>query len=213
LNIAIIDDHQLFAQALQNTLQQQNETWVVRAFKSGDEFLASKFDNWQPEIVLTDLLMPGTNGVEMVQQASTLFTNKCQFILMSSVTDIYTVKNALRKGLRGYVVKDASLEELLVAIETVREGKLYVSSGLKETLFNHIFEEEQIVYQLTPKENAVLQRLCAGSTPKEIAYDMNLSIHTIKQYQKAVMKKLKINRTIDLVVFAMQKGLYTPPLQ
>jgi two-component system invasion response regulator UvrY len=87
-------------------------------------------------------------------------------------------------------------------------GGQFISPALEKSLIKSIFTEDQHVFHLSPREKEVLSLVCSGRTIKEMAYDMALSAHTVQTYQKKIMKKFKVNRTADLIVFAIQNGLY-----
>jgi len=211
MNIAIVDDHLLFAQLLKNNLLRSFKGSVIKTYSEPAVFLSTDFGEWLPEIVICDLIMPGMDGMEVVRKVRSLFGGKCKLIIMSGVTEIVTVRAALVKGANGYVAKDADLEELLIAINVVKDGGQYISAKLKENILGYMITGEPDVFSLSPKEKEVLQKFCSGMIPKEIAEDMNLSIHTINQYNKNIMKKFKVNRTTDMILLAIQKGLCTTP--
>ena len=119
----------------------------------------------------------------------------------------------MRQGVTGYVAKDASVNEIITGVRSVIEGIQYVSKDLNRGLLEQIFDEEPNSIHLTPKEKEVLQKFCYGSIPKEIAEQMNISIHTVNQYSKILKKKFKVNRTTDMVLYAIQKGICEPGLR
>jgi two-component system invasion response regulator UvrY len=117
----------------------------------------------------------------------------------------------LRSGASGYLCKDSSPEELADALITVYHGEPYIGESLRPSLLRNTLAEEQFVYNLSPREKEVLKLVCDGKTIKESAYEMELSVNTVQTYYKTILKKFNLNRTADLIVFAMQNGLYTPP--
>jgi len=208
MNIAIVDDHLMLAESLQGSLRKLVKNSDVRLFNKGSVFLRSDFEQWQPDIVITDILAPETDGLKMVETASSLLNN-CKFIFLSAISDATTVKSALRVGAKGYLTKGSSVDELILAIDTVNLGRQYIGKSLKEDLLNFMLADEKpIDSDLSPREKEVLQRICSGRTPKEIAFDMNLSLNTIQLYNNAILRKFNLNRTVDLVAFAIQRGLY-----
>jgi len=209
MKIALLDDHGLFAESIKNLVEHANSSHVVSIYNSAKDFLDSTIKSI-PDILISDILMKGMSGLELLAEVKKTFGENCKVILLSSITDIYTIKDAFKKGADAYVSKDAKKEELFEAIEKVSEGGQYINSSLKDRLFKHMFVEEEIIFHLTTREKEVLNRICKGSTPKEISADMKLSIHTVQQYIANIMQKFKVNRTTELVVFAIQKGLYNP---
>ncbi|MES2773046.1 MAG: response regulator transcription factor [Bacteroidota bacterium] len=210
MNIALIDDHLLLSEAVANALRQHMGNPEVRTFTNGTQFLSSNFASWQPHLVILDMLMPGPNGIEVMEIALKLLDKNCKFILLSSISDVFTIKNAIRKGASGYLSKDTPLDELLSAIAAVSQGEQYIGKNLRDGMIKYMFAEDQILFHLSPREKLVLEKICMGKIPKEIAIDTGLSLHTIQEYLRSVMKKFKVNRTTDLVVFAIQKGLHNP---
>jgi DNA-binding NarL/FixJ family response regulator len=99
------------------------------------------------------------------------------------------------------------------AIQSVLDGQQYIAKNLRDSLLNTVFTEDQVVYHLSPREKEVLRRVCSGCTIKEIAYDLKLSVHTVQYYHRSVLSKLKLKKTSDLIVFAMQNGMYIPSVK
>lgn len=213
MKICIIDDHQIITESLKKLLLRSTEVEVVDTYPDADTFLEAITAASLPDIIITDLLMPGTNGIELVEKVKETYKGaKVSMIILSSITDAQTIKKSLRAGADGFLSKNTSIDELMEAILTVREGKNYIAENLRKHLLDAVFTEEQVVYHLSPREKEVLHKVCSGFTIKEIAYDMNLSVHTVQYYHRNVMAKLKVKRTSDLIVFAMQSGLYIPDI-
>jgi len=200
----------LLSETLANVLENRIKDAQVKTFKNGALFLAANFKEWEPDLVIADMLMPGMNGVEVMDKAFLQFGRQFKFIFLSSIIDVHTIKNAIRMGASGYLSKETPIEEVLDAINAVLGGDQYIGKNLKDSLVKYVFAEDQVTFHLSPRQKEVLEMLCKGKTPKEIAYDTGLSQHTVQEYLKAIMKKFKVNRTTDLVVFAIQKGLYNP---
>jgi DNA-binding NarL/FixJ family response regulator len=210
MKIAIVEDHLILSQSLKQNIEHAIAKAEVRLFTNAASFLESDFGQWRPEIVLLDVMLPDMDGLQVLEKGILLLEGKCKFLMVSSVTDAYTINKAMKKGAKGYVAKGAPLHELIDAIQVIKDGRQYVSQALKDDLLNFMFSDDPAIVELSPREADVLQRICAGRTPKEIAYDMKLSIHTIQQFIKNILRKFGLNRTADLIVFAIQRGLYKP---
>jgi len=209
--IALVDDHPLLAEALKSILLLQPNVGQVKIYNSAAVFLAEKAVSL-PDIVITDLMMPETNGLKLVETCRSLYKDKIKLIVLSSITDVQTIKQVIRAGANGFLSKGSNMEELMEAIYTVNEGKQYIAKNLREVMLNTMFTEEQVIYHLSPREKDVLQKVCSGLTIKEIAYDLKLSTHTVQYYHRCILTKFKVKRTSDLIVFAMQNGLYLPDI-
>ncbi len=204
MNIAIIDDHKLLTDAIRFALKD----YELSVFNDPVCFLDATRQGFKPDIIITDLLMPQMSGIDLIEAIRKDKENPARIIVLSSVNDAQTIRHCLRKGANAYVSKDASLSELPDAIREVAGGNEFISFNLQKTLIKSMLTEDQYVYHLSPREKEVLQMICQGNTIKEIAYEMQLSAHTVQTYQKKIMKKFKVNRTADLIVFAIQNGLY-----
>lgn len=209
IRVAHIDDHLLLAQSVSSQLSKYDFIESIKIYGSPKEYLDNTPDP-QPDVIISDIIMPGMSGMDLLvllrQQ-----NKKAKIILLSSITEVQTIRHALRNGASGYLSKDASTEELADAIITVYNGDAFIGESLKSLLLRNTLAEERFVYNLSPREKEVLNHVCAGKTIKEAAYDMNLSVNTVQTYYKTILKKFNLNRTADLIVFAMQNGLYSPP--
>ena len=113
----------------------------------------------------------------------------------------------IRSGASGYLSKDTSADELKEAILTVFRGEPYVGESLRKKLVRNTLVEDRFLYNLSPREKEVLNFVCEGKTIKETAHIMELSANTVQTYYKTVLKKFNLNRTADLIVFAIRNGL------
>ena len=210
MKITIIDDHKLFSESLKNLLLSQDATHEVDFYFNAELFL----DNLPlelPDIIITDIVMPGKfNGLQLIEKCRELFSDKIKYIILSSVYDVQTIKKAIRLGAKAFLSKNILIEELNEAILMVNSVGHYVSKDLRDSIINTVFTEEQVIYHLSPREKEVMHYVCSGMTIKEIAFKLKLSKHTVQYYHNCVLSKLQLNRTSDLIVFAIKNGLYTP---
>lgn len=215
MRICIVDDHRLLTDAVEIVLRKSFPDAEIEIFNHPRSFLEALERGAQIDILITDLLMQGTTGIELIEVIRRKFGEWVKIIVLSSLGEAQTVRNALRSGANAFVSKESPLTELTSSIYAVQEGGRYISSVLEKNLVGSIFTEEQFVYHLSPREKQVLNFLCSGHTVKEMAYHMGLSNHTVQSYLKNIMKKFNVNRSADLIVFAIRNGLYhvNPPQQ
>lgn len=206
INIALIDDHQLLSKSLSNLLEKNEFIGTVKVYKSPKEYFR---DDPDIDIIISDLLMPEMNGIDLLAELKKR-NDKTGVIMLSSIIEVQTIRHALRNGASGYLSKDSSPEELAEAILAVYDNDTYVGESLRKSLIMNAIVEDRFVYSLSPREREVLNLVCSGKTIKETAGEMNLSINTVQTYHKNILKKFNLNRTADLIVFAMQNGLYNP---
>lgn len=213
MKITLIDDHILLSTSLKSLLN-SNGFSDVNQFNKAEDFLSYvKFQSDFPDVIITDLVMPDMNGLQFLEKIQQQYKGKAKIIVLTSMTNVQTIKQVIRAGANGFLSKASTIEELIEAIQYIQTGKQYIERSLRESLLNTVFTEEQIVYHLSPREKKVLQKVCSGLTIKEIAYELNLSAHTVQYYHRNVLAKLKVKRTSDLIVFAMQNGLYIPEIK
>ena len=212
MNIALVDDHLLLTEALRNLLLRMTEVENVVTFSSAEAFLESD-PLKSPDILIMDLMMNGISGLQLLDICRSTYPKDMKIVILSSLTDVQTIKQAIRRGANGFLSKSTPLDELKDAIIQINSGKQYIGKTVRESLVNSVFTEEQVVFHLSPREKEVLQKVCSGRTIKEIAFDLKLSAHTVQYYHRSVMDKLKVKRTTDLIVYAMQNGLYIPEVK
>lgn len=206
ITIALIDDHQLLVESLSNLLSKYEFVEEIKTYSSVKDFFA---DEAEPDIIISDILMPEISGIELLTLLKKQ-QKKTKVIMLSSITEVQTIRHAMRTGATGFLSKDTSADELADAVLTVFHGEPYIGESLRSSLIRNTFVEDRFVYNLSPREKEVLKLVCSGKTIKESAYEMNLSVNTVQTYYKAIMKKFNLNRTADLIVFAIQNGLYNP---
>jgi DNA-binding NarL/FixJ family response regulator len=208
ISIALIDDHHLLAESLSKNLSRYDFVGDIKIFKNPKEYLTAAHSP-EPDIIISDILMPEMSGIDLLLHFKKQH-KKVKIIMLSSITEVQTIRHAMRSGASGYLTKDTTSDELADALLTVYHGEPYIGESLRNSLIRNTFTEDRFVYNLSPREKEVLKLVCSGKTIKEAAYDMELSVNTVQTYYKAILKKFNLNRTADLIVFAMQNGLYNP---
>jgi len=209
MKIALVDDHPLLTQTLKNMFVKHPGVTEVRTYNSAALFL-SEMEAWKPEIAIIDILMPGINGIQLLERCKGI-EPKPKFIVLTSNADIPIVKQSIENGAMGFLSKASLFEEITEAIAEVMDGRQYIAKDLKDMLLKSLLvAEPEINTRLTPREKDVLVRICSGHTLKQIGEELGLSMNTVQYYHKNVMSKLKTKKTADLVVVAIQKGLYIP---
>lgn len=211
MNIALIDDHAILTESLKSLFENSKRFNEIRCYTSGLDFFKDS-TTFTPQIIITDLNMPEINGLDFSVQCKQKYKDNVKIIILSMINDEQTIKKMMRLGINGFVSKASGFKELYLAINNVFSNKNYISADLKEMMFKNLFTQDQIIYHLSPRENEVLKKICEGKTIKEIGYDLGLSPSTAQYYQKCIMRKFKLKRTSDLIVFAIKNGFYNPSL-
>lgn len=206
--VAIVDDHSLFARSLEKLINSFSNFRVLFHAKNGKEFKGF-IEEAQilPEIVLLDINMPVMNGFET---AEWIMANhpKIKILALSMEDDEQTILKMLRKGAKGYLLKDIHPEILNTALKELIERGYYHSEKVSETLLHSISpDEEGIILNFKENEMTFIQLACSEMTYKEIADIMDLSPKTIDGYRQDLFKRLKIKNRVGLVIFALKKNL------
>jgi DNA-binding NarL/FixJ family response regulator len=208
LNIVLIDDHVLLTQSLTCLLEKFDFITDIKTFQNPKQYLTAE-RGAEPDIILSEIIMPEMTGIELLSELENS-NAKAKIIILSSVVEIQTIRHAMRTGASGYLSKNINVEELKLALLTVHYGEPYVGESLRKKLVRNALIEDRFLYNLSPREKEVLNYVCLGKTIKEAAFDMQLSSNTVQTYYKSILKKFNLHRTADLIVFAIQNGLYSP---
>jgi two-component system, NarL family, response regulator NreC len=206
IKILLADDHTIVRQGLKLILSAHADMQVLAEAANGREAveLAAKL---HPDIVLMDVAMPEVNGIEATRQMVAANT-RIRILVLSMHKESVYVREILRAGARGYILKDAIDTELLTAIRSVARGDGYISPAVSGALLNDFRgNAANPIDLLSPREREVLQLIAEGKTNKEIATHLNLSVYTVDSHRGKVMEKLNLHSTGELVRFAMKQGL------
>lgn len=206
MKIALTDDHSILSSSIANMLLNRAVVETADVYETPNTLL-DNLVNGKYDILILDIMLPEMNGIDLLETIKSRGI-ETKVLFLTSIKEVPTIKRALRMGANGYLCKDCTIEELQEALMQVASGETYIGAGLRDSMFKNIITEEQSIYHLTPREKEVLQYICEGHTIKEAAFKMNLSYHTVQSYQKAIMRKFKQTRTVDLIVFAINNGLY-----
>ncbi|SRX54951.1 response regulator transcription factor [Aequorivita sp. CIP111184] len=206
--VAIIDDHSLFARSLEKLINSFSNFKVLFHANNGLDLQDHIIEGGAlPDIILLDINMPVMNGFET---AEWIMQNhpKIKILALSMEDDEQTILKMLRKGAKGYLLKDIHPEILNTALKELMEKGFYHSEKVSETLLHSISpDEEGIVLDFKENELIFLQLACSEMTYKEIADVMDLSPKTIDGYRQDLFKRLKIKNRVGLVIFALKKNL------
>ena len=195
VRVAIVDDHRVVACSLKAYLESFPEFVVVGIASSGEQLL-EHVEEWRPEIVLQDLLLPGgIDGVETTRRLRIEEPN-VRVVALTASTDKARMAAALRAGALGYVRKDAEPEVLLAALRSVARGRSYVDAP--DTVADEL---------LTAREAEVLRRLGRGESNKEISAALDISEETVKTHVAHLLGKLQAENRAQAAVHALRNGL------
>ena len=212
--ILLTEDHKILREGLKALLSVDPDIEVVGEAEDGR--MAIKYaDMYSPDLVLMDLSMPKTGGLEAIREIKR--TQPIIKILVLTVHDSEEyVQAALQAGADGYVLKDADRQELLSAIKHVLNGKRYLSPGISEKIIEGYLSSGGGTLKtktawdgLTHREKEILKLIAEGYQNKNIADYLCISLKTVEKHRANLMKKLDIHNTAHLTAYAMEKGMIT----
>ncbi len=206
IKILLADDHTIVRQGLKLILSAHSDLQVVGEAANGREAieLAAKL---KPDIVLMDVAMPELNGIEATRRMVEA-NGRLRVLVLSMHKEAVYVREILRAGARGYILKDAIDTELLNAVRSVARGDGYISPAISGALLNDYRQTvTDPIDLLSSREREVLQLIAEGKTNKEVATRLNLSVYTVDSHRGKIMEKLNLHSAGELVRFAMKHGL------
>ena len=212
MRVVLADDHTLFRAGLRALLEQLPDGQVVAEARDGREAV-HMVETHHPDLVLMDIAMPGLNGLEATRRLVKEFPAIRVLILSMHKSEEY-VWQALRAGAAGYLLKDADLAELALAITAVTRGETYLSPPISKHLIREYVQrvgaEETTLERLTPRQREILQLIAEGHTTKAIAQRLCLSVKTVETHRVQMMERLDIHDVAGLVRYAIRMGLVLP---
>lgn len=212
--IFIAEDHQLFREGLKSMLRSRGDIDVVGEAEDGLEAVR-QIRKVKPDLVLLDLSMPKMGGVSVMKEIKRELPDTRILALTIHESDQYVLE-AFDAGTDGYCVKDASRQELMIAIDSVLQGKPYISPGISDQVIEGYLtgrrrlKKESNWDTLTQREREVLKLLAEGYTNKNIGEFLHISIKTVEKHRANLIGKLDLHNVAQLTAFAMEKGLIEP---
>ncbi len=206
IRVLLADDHAIVRQGLKLILAAQPDFEVVGEAANGRE-AADLADKLKPDIVLMDVQMPELNGIEATRRMVTA-NSRIKVLVLSMHKEALYVREVLKAGARGYILKDAIDTELLSAMRSVARGDGYISPAVSGALLSDYRQQSSNPLDtLSTREREVLQLIAEGKTNKEVATKLNLSVYTVDSHRGKIMEKLNLHSAGELVRFAIKNGL------
>jgi len=206
IRILLADDHAVVRQGFKMILDAQPDMEIVGEAANGREAVQLT-ESLKPDVVVMDVAMPELNGIEATRRLADS-SPRTRVLALSMHKDSVYVREILRAGARGYLLKDAIASDLLAAVRAVAQGEGYISPGVSDAVLNdyrrHVTDPIDL---LTSREREVLQMIAEGKTNKEIATVLNLSVYTVDAHRGRIMEKLNLHSVNELVRFAVRNGL------
>lgn len=211
IKIVLAEDHTILREGLKALLSADPKFEIIGEVEDGREALRC-VDKLAPDLILMDLSMPRMSGMEAIREIKKRYPGTRVIALTVHKTEEY-LHTTLQAGADGYVLKDATHAELVLAIKNVMKGKSYLSPGVSEKVIEGYLQGKEGVIADSPwqtlsqREREVLKLIAEGYKNKEIAQDLCISLKTVEKHRANLMKKLDLHNAAALTVYAMEKGL------
>ncbi len=208
--IILADDHNIFRQGLKMLVQGRSDLRVVGEAADGMETL-ELVKELTPDLVILDISMPNMRGIETAREIKILQPDIKILILTMHKNREY-LYHVISAGAHGYLLKEDSEKELFSALETIRNGGIYITRHLSGEVAGDLAQVYQgrghpVFDPLTTREREVVKLIAEGKSNREISDLFYISIRTVENHRANIMKKLNLRRTADLVRYAFQRGI------
>jgi DNA-binding NarL/FixJ family response regulator len=207
----LADDHGIVRRGLKSLLESQPGYTVIGEAADGLEALRL-CGELSPDLLIIDISMPMMNGIEVAARVQKLDPPPGVIILSMHVDESYIMR-ALAAGARGYLVKDATDEDLIPAVSAVASGKPFFSPAVSAVLMEDYVRQlrarglSDSYHLLTDREREILQLLAEGRSNKEVATLLEVSLSTVETHRANLMQKLNLHNTAEIVLYAVRKGI------
>ena len=205
IQVVLADDHALVRAGIRALLERIDKVEVVGEAGDGQQTL-ELIEKLEPDVVLLDLTMPGLSGFEVLKETSEKFPNVNMIVLSVHDSEEYAF-HALRSGAVGYLPKSAASTELEEAIGRVLGGEKYLSPSIAPEASLDFVTVPEPPPELTPRQMEVLTLIAHGSSTREVAHSLNISVKTVETHRAQLMERLNIHDVAGLVRYAIKKGL------
>jgi DNA-binding NarL/FixJ family response regulator len=209
IRVILADDHNILRQGLRALLERVSDIEVVGEADNGQHAL-ELVQCLTPDVIVMDISMPRLNGLNAARRLRDA-KSPARIVILSMHADLVSVREALRIGVSGYLLKRSVSEELTLAIHAAMRGETYltpaISSALLEQIATDAAPAESIFSLLTPREREVLQLIAEGHTNHAIADTLKVNVKTVEKHRVSVMTKLGVRDNAGLVRMAIKHGL------
>jgi len=207
--ILVVEDHPIFRLGISELINQEEDLAVCGDAEDVHQAL-TEIDRLDPDLLVVDISLKHSDGIELVKEV-TKSQKRLPVLILSMHDEFLYAERALRAGARGYIMKQEAMESVVHAIHQVLEGKIYFSDRVKEYILTNLSDaskqaEKSPIERLTNRELEVFRMIGKGSSTREIAEKLHLSIKTIGTYRERIKEKLGLKNATELVRHAVHWG-------
>ena len=207
MNIGILDDHELIRIGVSSVLHDTTHVVSISAACAEDLFAALE-SGTSCDLLLLDILMPGTNGFEVAKRMRTEYPD-IKIIVLSVDTKEYVITRLMQIGIDGFISKNGPLEEVKLAIDSVAEGVPFYGRDLAVRVRDIVDAQpnKRSSALLTKRELEIIEACCAGLLGKEISEKFHISLRAVNSHKTNIFNKLGISSSVEMVRFALEHGI------
>ena len=202
--IVLVDDHAIVIDGLKSLLAKSEKAEVVATASTAKEGL-NKLKETAAELVITDINMPGLDGLEMIKTIRNEFP-PTKIIVLSLHDEPHYIRNILKNRVQGYILKNDTSAELLTAVEHVLDGKIYLSSRINQIMMEQL-DEDWAEKLLTEREIQIIKHIAQEKSNKEIAAELFISERTVETHRKNIFRKTNSKNIVGLIRFAYENNI------
>lgn len=211
--VVIAEDHAILREGLKSLLiSNSNMNFeIVGEAEDGREAIKC-VERLKPDLIIMDLSMPKMNGMEAIREIKRI-SKEIKIVVLTVHKNEEYILASFKAGADGYVLKDSSYNELMMAIQNVLKGKRFISPEISEKVLEGYIEGRERLKEktswetLTPREREILKLIAEGYKNKEIAEELCISVKTVEKHRSNIMEKLNLHNAQALTTFAIEKGL------
>ena len=214
IRIVLVEDHAILREGLKALIEIEPDFHIVGEFGSAEDALMS-LGQLQPDVVLTDLALPGRSGIDLLGEMARVAPFARTLVLTAHESEEY-IRAALNAGADGYVLKDANGSELMLAIRTIATGQQFLCKAIaSKVLVGYLsgYAHDQgtssatAVQAITGREREVLTRIALGNSNKLIARELGVSPKTVEKHRSNLMRKLHLHNAAAITMYAIRNGM------
>jgi two-component system NarL family response regulator len=199
IKVMLVDDHSIVRTGLATIINLEDDMAVVCEAADAKEAL-ERFKACLPDVVLMDLRIPGTDGVQVA--AELISRHQAKVAMLTTYDDPYDIQRAMAAGAKGYLLKNVSADELVAAIRAIHSGGIHIPTNVASKIAG-----KMALPDLTEREVEVLRLVVKGRSNKEIASELHFTDHTAKAHLKNILQKLGVADRTEAAVMAVQRGI------
>ncbi|WP_421939164.1 response regulator [Pedobacter sp.] len=205
VSLAIVDDHPVVIEGLQNILKNHDRITIAGSFVNGQDFLSFLKTN-KVDAVLLDISLPDISGIELCMEIKKI-SARTAILALSNHDERSIIMKMIAQGASGYLLKNTGLNELLSCIEEAVNGNITFSAAVRDIISNPQPEDFREIVRLTKREKEILNLVALGKTTQAIADELFLSKLTVETHRKHLLQKFKVKNVAELIKIASQENL------